>query len=387
MPRTRRFRVLMTGGGTGGHIYPLVAVAAELQALARDVGMNLDIRYLGSYGPYKELLELNNIRVGKIAESKLRRYFSFSNFIDAPKFAFSMLQALFKIFWFMPDIVFSKGGPGALAVVLASRFYRVPVIVHESDTVPGLTNLISGRYAKLVAVSFESAAAYFPKKDVVLTGNPIRTYLLNALDKESKENNKGFLGFDPRLPLILVMGGSQGAAAINEFILDNLPRLLPFTQILHQTGRNNYDVTLTRLESIGGIAEEIKERYRPVDYFENDIRAAFIASDLVVSRASAGSIFEIAAFGKPSILIPLPPDVAANDHQTANANDYAKNGAALVMEQSKLSSETFAAKLKELLVSEQELSKMSAAAKGFAKPEAALNIAKIILELEGYGAS
>lgn len=377
----------MTGGGTGGHIYPLVAVAAELQVLAGEAGINLDVRYLGSYGPYKELLELNNIRAGKVAESKLRRYFSFSNFIDIPKFAFSILQALFKIFWFMPDVVFSKGGPGALAVVLVSRFYRIPVIVHESDTIPGLTNSISARYAKLVAISFESAAAYFPKKDVVLTGNPIRTYLLNNLDKESKENNKAFLEFDQQLPLILVTGGSQGAAAINEFILDSLPQLLQFTQILHQTGRNNYDSVLTRSESMGGLTEEMKARYRPVDYFENDIRTAFVASDLVVSRASAGSIFEIAAFGKPSILIPLPPEVAANDHQTANANDYAKNGAAIVMEQDQLTTETFTAKLKDLLANEQELSKMSAAAKNFAKPEAALNLAKIILELGGYGTS
>lgn len=377
----------MTGGGTGGHIYPLIAVAAELQVLSGEAGIDLELRYLGSYGPYKELLEMNNIRVGRIVESKLRRYFSVSNFIDAPRFVFSILQALFKIFWFMPNVVFSKGGPGALAVVLASRFYRIPVVIHESDTVPGLTNSISGRYAKLIAISFESAAAYFAKKNTVLTGNPIRTYLLNDLEKESKENNKGFLGFDPGLPLILVTGGSQGASAINELILDNLARLLPFTQILHQTGRNNYDAVLARSESVGGMTEETKERYRPVDYFENDIRTAYIASDLVVSRASAGSIFEIAAFGKPSILIPLPPEVAANDHQTANANDYAKTGAAVVMEQAQITAENFVAKLKELLGDPDKLSKMSVAAKGFAKLEAALNLAKIILKLGGYGAS
>jgi UDP-N-acetylglucosamine--N-acetylmuramyl-(pentapeptide) pyrophosphoryl-undecaprenol N-acetylglucosamine transferase len=395
----------MTGGGTGGHIYPLVAVAAELQVLAGQAGINpvrgregsqrtstsnginLEIRYLGSCGPYKELLELNNIRVGKIVESKLRRYFSLANFIDGPKFIFSLFQALFKTFWFMPDVVFSKGGPGALAVVLASRFYRIPVIVHESDTVPGLTNLISGRYAKLVAISFESAAAYFPKKDVVLTGNPIRTYLLSGLDKESKENNKGFLGFDPKSPLILVIGGSQGAAAINEFVLDNLPRLLSFTQILHQTGRNNYDAVLTRLESIGGLTEEIKGRYRPVGYFENDIRTAFIASDLVVSRASAGSIFEIAAFGKPSMLIPLPPEVAANDHQTKNANAYAASGAAIVIEQTRLTPDLFLDQLHKLLEDQRELAKISEAARRFAKPEAASNLAKIILKLGGYGES
>jgi len=381
----RKFRVLLTGGGTGGHIYPLIAVAAELQVLAGEAGINLDIRYLGSYSQYKNLLELNNIRAGKIAESKLRRYFSLANFIDAPKFIFGIFQALFKIFWFMPDVVLSKGGPGALPVVIASWIYGIPIIIHESDTVPGLTNLISSKYAKIVATSFESAAAYFPKKEVVLTGNPIRTYLLNNLEKESKETNKGFLGFDSSLPLIMVICGSQGATAINKFILDNLKSLLPFTQIIHQTGKNNYDDVLTELESMTEITDVIEERYRPIDYFENDIRTVFIASDLVISRASAGSVFEIAAFGKPSILIPLPPDIAANDHQTANANDYAKNGAAIVINQSELNSETFVATLKKLLLDEEALSKMGLAAKSFAKPEAALNIAKIVLKLGGYG--
>jgi UDP-N-acetylglucosamine--N-acetylmuramyl-(pentapeptide) pyrophosphoryl-undecaprenol N-acetylglucosamine transferase len=381
-----KLRVLLTGGGTGGHVYPLVAVAAELQILAAESGTNLEIRYLGAYGPYKELLQVNNIRVGRVAASKLRRYFSVGNFIDVPKFVFSLFQAVIKIFWFMPDIVFSKGGPGALAVVLAARFYRIPVIVHESDTVPGLTNLISGRFAKLVAVSFESAAGYFPKKEVVLTGNPIRKYLLNDLDKESKDNNKGFLGFDLQLPLVLVMGGSQGAASINDLILDNLPELLRFTQIIHQTGRANYDGVVSKLESIG-LTEEIKARYQPVDYFENDIRTAFIASDLVVNRASAGAIFEIAAFGKPAILIPLQPEVAAHDHQTLNAEDYAKGGAAIVMDQDEITPESFVESLKNLLQNPAELAKMSDAARRFAKPEAALNLAKIILRLGGYGAS
>ncbi len=383
----RKLRVLMTGGGTGGHVYPLVSVAAELQLIAGEARIDLEIQYLGSYGPYRELLELNNIRVSGVIESKLRRYFSLSNLIDFPKFIFSILQAVLKMFLFMPDLVFSKGGPGALAVVLAARFYCIPVVVHESDTIPGLTNLVSGRYARLVAVSFESAAAYFPKKEVILTGNPIRKYLLNDLDKESSSNNKVFLGFDPSLPLVLIMGGSQGAASINDFILDNLPRLLQFTQILHQTGRGNYESVLSRLETIGGLTKEIGERYRPVDYFDNDIRTAFISSDLIVSRASAGSIFEISAFGKPSILIPLPPEVAANDHQTVNAAEYSKTGAAILMEQSKLTPDIFAAKLEELLGNPGKLAAMSEAARHFARPEAALNLAKIILKLGGYGES
>ncbi len=246
----------MTGGGTGGHIYPLIAVAAELQSLCGERDILLDLRYLGAHGPYKELLEVNNILVRRVAQSKLRRYFSFRNFIDGPKFVYSLFQALFKTFWFMPDILFSKGGPGALAVVLAARFYRIPVVVHESDTIPGLSNLLSGRYAKLVLTSFSSTVQYFSNKEIMMVGNPIRRYLLKDIENESREKYKRVLGFSSELPLILITGGSQGAQRINEFILDNLPALLEVTQILHQTGANNYDQII---KEFAFIAEKLPE--------------------------------------------------------------------------------------------------------------------------------
>ncbi|MCL4405201.1 UDP-N-acetylglucosamine--N-acetylmuramyl-(pentapeptide) pyrophosphoryl-undecaprenol N-acetylglucosamine transferase [Patescibacteria group bacterium] len=382
-----KLRVLMTGGGTGGHIYPLVSVAAELQVLAAEKKISLDIHYLGAFGPFQELLELNGLKVGRIADSRLRRYFSMRNFIDVPKFGYSLLQAAFKMFWFMPDVVFSKGGPGALAVVLIARFYRIPVIIHESDSVPGLTNLISGKYANVIATSFESASVYFPSDKIVLTGNPIRRYMLEDFKKESVSRNKGFLGFDPSLPLITVMGGSQGAAALNDFVIGHLREILNITQVLHQTGTANYDDVVSKLESASaGIDNDLLKRYRPVAYLKNDLRAAFIASDLVVSRASGGGIFELAAFGKPSILIPLPSDVAAGDHQTKNAADYCQTGAAVMVKQDEMPSRLLK-EVQRLLASPAELNQMSQAATRFSKPEAALNIAETVLKLGGYGES
>lgn len=375
----------MTGGGTGGHIYPLISVAAELQIITAESNIDLEIRYLGAYGPFKSLLEINGLKAWRIADSKLRRYFSIMNFVDVPKFAYSILQAVFKMLWYMPDVLLSKGGPGALPVVLTARFYRIPVIIHESDSVPGLTNLISAKYAQVIATSFESVALYFPNKQVILTGNPIRRYLINDLDQESISKNKGFLGFDSSLPLIVVMGGSQGAAALNNFVLEHLSQLLNLTQVLHQTGVANYDEVLSRLESTRhSINEDLLNRYRPVSYFKNDLREALIASDLVVSRASGGSIFELAAFGKPSILIPLPPDVAANDHQTKNAEEYCRTGAAMFIPQDKMD-DRLLIEIDKLLQSRPKLSQMSKAAKAFSRPEAALNLAKIVLELGGYG--
>ena len=380
----RKLRVLLTGGRTGGHIYPLVAVGAELQTQCGQRGIALDLRYLGAYGPFKGLLEANNIKVGKVAESKLRRYMSIHNFIDGPKFVYSFMQAMVKIFFFMPDVVFSKGGPGALAVVMAAKFYFIPVIVHESDAVPGLTNLLSSKFAKLVLTSFPGVENYFPGRKVMLIGNPIRRSLLAGISTESKQKNKGAFGFDPQFPLILVIGGSQGATSINDFVLDNLSAILQVTQVLHQTGTKNYEQTLKEVSFIvEKMPEEISKRYKAFDYFGDEINLAYIASDLIVSRSSAGAIFEIAAFGKPSILIPLPPNIAANDHQTKNAYDYAAGGAAEVMEQTNLLPNLFINHVKKIVEDQTLSAKMSNAALAFAKPEAASKIAQIILELTG----
>ena len=209
----------MTGGGSGGHIYPLVSVITELQILAAQEGVNLEIRYLGVVGPYEGLLRENGVRVQKILSSKLRRYFSLANIIDGPKFIISFFQALWKMLWFMPDVLFTKGGPGALAVVFVARLYRIPIIVHESDTVPGVSNLITAKYAKTIVVSFPSTAEYFGGRETITAGNPIRRYLFGESLTQSKA--KLFLGFDPNVPLVLILGGSQGAVRINDFILDN----------------------------------------------------------------------------------------------------------------------------------------------------------------------
>lgn len=384
MTKRRKLRVLLTGGGTGGHIYPLIAVSAELQRLCEEQEIFLDLRYLGAYGNYRELLELNNILVRRVAQSKLRRYFSLYNFIDGPKFIYSLWQALFKMFWFMPDILFSKGGPGALAVVLAAKFYRIPIIVHESDTVPGLTNLLSGKYAKIILTSFSQTAGYFSHKETIIVGNPIRRYLLNGIENESKEKSKHIFGFSSDLPLILIIGGSQGSSKINEFILDNLPTLLEVTQILHQTGVSNYEEVIKETAFVvEKLPEDLVKRYKAVNYFGDEIRSAYIAADLVVTRASAGAIFEVAAFGKPSILVPLSPEVAAFDHQTKNAYDYASNGSALVIEQTNLLPNLFLSQAQKILQNPELANSMSQAARNFSKLDAASKVAQIIVELQG----
>lgn len=378
--KEEKFRVLTTGGGSGGHIYPLVSVITELQILAAQEGVNLEIRYLGVVGPYKGLLLENGVMVQKILSSKLRRYFSLANIIDGPKFVASFFQALWKMFWFMPDVLFTKGGPGALAVVLVARLYRIPIIVHESDTVPGMTNMMSAKYAKAIVVSFASTAEYFGSREVITTGNPIRRYLFG--DPLTQSKAKLFLGFDSNLPLVLILGGSQGAVRLNDFILDNLPGLLQITQIFHQTGRANYNSVVGEAAVVGrDLSEEFKKRYKVIDYLEKDMRIALEAADLVISRAGSGSIYEIAAFGKPSMLIPLPDWVAAGGHQEKNAREYSADGAAVVIEEENLLPNLFLKEVQELLGNPQKLTTMTEAAKQFAKPDAALKLAQIILRM------
>ncbi len=381
----KKLRILLTGGGTGGHVYPLIAVTQELKAWADQNGVILDARYFGGADEYIQSLVENGIRFVPIASSKLRRYASAQNIFDFPKFLFGILQALWKIFWFMPDVVFSKGGPGALSVVIACKFYMVPLVIHESDSVPGYTNIASGKFAQKIYVAFASAKDYFTNQDrVELVGNPVRQNLIPQRvvisDEQAKIAAKRNLGFDPNAPLLLVLGGSQGATRINSFVLENLLSLMGDFQILHQVGSDNYDAYAQEYNFLAkNWSESEKVRYRFEAHFDKNLPDVYSAADLVLARAGAGTITELALFGKPAILVPLPE--AAGDHQLKNAYQYAEAGAAIVIEQKNLLGNLVIGQLKQLIGDQALLQQMAAAAKGFYLPEAARSIAAGILKL------
>src|SRR3990172_6793811 len=215
-----KLRIIFAGGGTGGHIYPIIAVSEKLRAWTEKNGVRADFRYFGNPGAFREVLTANNIRVSRVAESKWRRYFSLLNFLDIFKFGFSIAQCLWKVYWFMPNVDFSKGGPGSLPVVLVSFFYGIPIVIHESDSVPGLANRLGSRFARVVELAFSSAAKHLPKTTAKLSvvGNPVRSELLS---RTSPEQAKTELGFIPAKPLILIFGGSQGSNRMNDFIIGN----------------------------------------------------------------------------------------------------------------------------------------------------------------------
>ncbi|OGY63673.1 MAG: hypothetical protein A3I24_00470 [Candidatus Harrisonbacteria bacterium RIFCSPLOWO2_02_FULL_41_13b] len=363
-------RILLTGGGTGGHIYPLIAVAEQLKGVR--------LRYFGYAGRYRELLLARGVETSKVLSSKLRRYFSFLNFLDFFRFFISVFQSLWKIYWFMPDAAFSKGGPGSLAVVLACRFYLIPVLVHESDAIPGLANKIAGRFSNKIDLAFDAAQQQFVSRaPIEVVGQPVRQEILQV---ESKEMASRVFSFDPLQPTILVLGGSQGSEPINEFILTGLSALLNKFQIIHQVGEDKYEEYKNTYEFIAkDWSPSLRQKYFYAPYFDEKIVSAYNASDLVVSRAGAGSIFEIAAKLKPAILIPFPE--AANDHQRVNAFECQKAGSAIVIEQENLLPNLFISVVESVLKNEGQLSKMISAAKKIYRPDAAVKIARDILLL------
>lgn len=387
-------RILFTGGGTGGHIYPIVSVAEHI-LLHSQTTVRFD--YIGVPGPYEQLLASRSIAVRKIASAKLRQGDLVRNILDVPFFFISLVQALWSVFWIMPDVLFSKGGPGALPVVLACAFYHIPIIIHESDSVAGRTNRISGRYAKRIGIAFATAKESFlsgianetqhgiVEQKIALVGNPIRDFLLHTPDSTNQANEKKILGFDAGKPLLLIVGGSQGSVRINNFFLSIAEELLTRNiQILHQVGVNNFVGAQAELHTfMQKYSTAYHNAYRIVPYFEADIREAYIAADVVISRAGSGSIFEIAVMGKPSILIPLPE--SAQDHQVKNAYEYASTGAAITMEETNLTKHIFFTQLDKLLADASARASMSAAAKAFARPDAAEVLALEILRLGQRG--
>lgn len=386
-------RILFSGGGTGGHIYPIMSVADTIIQISAQAGMSVNLYYVGVPGPYEQELSSHAIRVSRVASAKRRQGDLLRNIIDVPFFFVSLVQAFWKIFWIMPDVLFSKGGPGALPVVLACAFYRIPIIIHESDSVAGLTNRISGRFAHRIAISFATAKqSFIPggitetartaiESKIALIGNPIRDHFSTPSDSATQESAKKILDFDPQKKLILILGGSQGSVRVNTFFMSIVEELLSRNiQVLHQTGVNNFSTVQAELRStMQKYSETFKNAYRIVPYLdERTMKDAYLAADLVVSRAGGGSIFEIAAMGKPSILVPLPE--SAHHHQAKNAFEYAMTGASITIEESNLTKNIFFTELSKVL-DDQSLASMSAAARAFARPDATQVLAQEIIRL------
>lgn len=368
-------KILFGGGGTGGHFYPIIAVAQKINEIVeKEKLVRVELYYM-SDSPYDErLLFENQISFRKTSAGKVRKYFSFKNFFDAFKTAWGVLSATLKMYSIYPDVVFGKGGYASFPALWAARFLRIPVILHESDSIPGRVNLWAGKFAKKIAVSYPEAMDYFPEEKTAVTGNPIRRELINP----SEPNAFGYFGLDSSIPTIFIIGGSQGAMNINDTVIDLLPELVKKFQIVHQTGVNNFKEVSARA---GFVLENNpnKSRYKPLPFMDElDLRSMASCASLIITRAGS-SIFEIAHWGLPSIVIPISEDVSRD--QTKNAFAYARRSGATVIEEKNMSGAILLSEINRILENPKVAEEMRGGAKSFSSEDASELIAREILNI------
>ena len=279
-------RIVFTGGGTAGHVTPNIALIPKLKSLG------YDIHYIGSYeGIERKLIEDYRIPYYGISTGKLRRYFDLKNFSDPFRVIKGFMEAKQVLKTLKPDIVFSKGGFVSVPVVRAASSLKIPCIIHESDMTPGLANSLCIPVAKKVCCNFPETLQNLPEEKAVLTGSPIRA----ELTKGSKEKGLSMCSFHGGKPVIMVIGGSLGAAGINTLVREALPKLLDDFQIVHICGKEKIDNLLLSTDG-----------YKQFEYVKEDLKDLFAIADIVISRAGANAICELLALRKPSLLIPLP---------------------------------------------------------------------------------
>jgi UDP-N-acetylglucosamine--N-acetylmuramyl-(pentapeptide) pyrophosphoryl-undecaprenol N-acetylglucosamine transferase len=371
--------IAFTGAGSGGHFYPIIAIAEAIHDIVRERKLVAPKLYYLAPSPFdqKALFE-NGIAYIYVPAGKVRRYASLKNVTDFFVTLFGTLYALTLLFRLYPDIIVSKGGYGGVPTLLAARILRIPVVIHESDAKPGRANLLAARFAKRIAISFESAAAYFPertRKNIARTGIPIR----KALTRVETEGARQYLGLEDGIPTVVVFGGSQGSVRINETILAALPDLVSFANIIHQTGEAHYK-NISAIAKVELAQHPHADRYHPVNYL-NDISLQRVAgvANAIVSRAGANSIAEIGYWRKPAILIPIPESISHD--QRTNAYAYARTGAATVLEEDNLTPHLLVSEIKHILDNPEISKKMSDAAIGFTDPDAAKILAEQVLAI------
>jgi|SRR3989344_505201 len=369
-------KILLTGGGSGGHFYPLIAIVEELNAIIDERRLVTPKYYYMSDDPFDEktLFEYN-IEFKMIPAGKQRVYFSPKNLPDMFKTAWGTLLAIWKLFLLFPDVVICKGGYGSFPTVLAAWILRIPMIVHESDSVPGRVNQFAGKFAKRVGIAYEEAAGYFPPKNTALVGIPIR----REVAKPVRERAYEYLKLERDVPVILIVGGSQGSVMINNVVIDALPELLKKYQIIHQVGVTNVaDIKMTL--PIVLAKSENAERYKMFGFLSAvALSMSAGVAKLVVTRAGSTFIFEIADWGLPSIVIPIPEKISRDQHR--NAYNYARTGAATLLEQANLTSHILISEIDRIMGNPEIQSKMSEHARAFARPDAARKMAEAILDI------
>ena len=375
----RALRLLVTGGGTGGHTYPALTTVGAVREQAAARGIDLDVLWVGTASGLEARIAAEHdipfraIKAGKLRRSPNPRELV-TNLADMFRIPVGVLQAFGVAARYRPDVVLSTGGYVCVPLGLASRALGRPLVMHEQITSLGLANRILARFATRVALTHPSSIEHLPasaRGRAVVTGNPVRSHLLYGDAAAARRH----FGLSPELPLIYVTGGAQGSRQINTMVEAILPSLLPYAQVLHQCGPD-WIAQLT--QTAARLPAELRQRYRPVPYVGDELADVFAATDIVISRSGAGTIAELTAVGKPSVLIPLVP--SAGDEQRQNARYLVESGAARALLENGPRADRLLAELGVLLGDQAARAHMAAAARSLGRVDAADALAKVILE-------
>lgn len=355
-------KILFTGGGTMGSVTPLIAVAEVL----KDKDPSNDFYWLGTHnGPEKEIIKNYNMEFKAICAGKLRRYFSWLNFLDIFKVMIGLGQSIFWLLKWRPQVIVSAGGFTAVPVVWAGWLLGIPSLIHQQDVRVGLANKLCAKCAKQITVCFPGSVKYYNSKKTMVVGNPVRSVLKNkSLEIIKKDLYKKF-NLDNNLPLVLIVGGGTGSMMINNLVSESLKELVQFCQIIHLTGKSK--IKIQKQEAI--------DNYYQFD-FVFEIIELLQAADVIVSRAGMGSLTEIAYFKKPAIIIPL-----ADSHQEDNANYFADRKGVIILNQKEVDQEKFIQSLKELLADKNKMKELGQNVHQIIKWQAEERIANLILDI------
>ena len=387
----RQLRILVTGGGSGGHVTPALATVDAIKALAKREGTwRPTFLYVGSHtGIEREMASAAGLPFTAIATGKLRRsehllgHLTWRNLTDALRLPWGVLQAVIDVARFRPHVVLSTGGFVCVPPVVAASLMRVPVITHEQTVQMGLANRIASRLAKRIALTYESARGDLPehlRPRTLVTGNPVRPIIFDGSPVTALKLTG--LAAGESLPTLYVTGGALGAHHINRAVEKALPNLLTMCRVIHQCGRQTHDGVpeVARLREVGAaLPEHLQNRYYAVDFVADEIGHFYALTDAVVCRSGAGTLAELFALGKPAILIPLVP--TGGDEQRRNARLAQEAGAATIIEQEDLTGERLFKAVQELFASEDGRNAMVSAAKKLARPDAARRLAEAAIAL------
>lgn len=367
-------RFVLVGSGTGGHFYPLIAIAEAIRAHDAREDTETELYFMGPEPYNQEALDRHSIKFISCPAGKRRLYRSIRNYVDIFKMVWGTVVAFFKLLRIYPDAIMSKGGYTSIPVVLAAWILRIPIVIHESDAVPGRANAIAARFARYIGIAHDDVAEYFPNEKIALVGMPIRRSFF-----EKVPNPHAIIGVPNDRPVILVTGGSLGAQRINNLILNALDELLPHYTIIHQTGALHVEEVQRTAASLI-TDEQLRNRYFILGTMNAEqFSAAQDAAALIVSRAGSGTIFEIALKAKPAILIPIPEEVSRD--QRKNAYAYARSGAATVIEEQNLTDDILASEILHILSTPSLYQNMQEAARNFTRADAADTLTNALITI------